>query len=109
MTTNTSSAKAEGLPEINRRRFLRDVAIAGAVATVATEAAASQPEMTPREQAIWHMRELERLAVEDGGNSTVVQVIASYGGQQDRKLLGIHYSGRLVDFGGMFAAEGGAA
>ena len=62
----------------------------------------------PREQAIWHMRELERLALEDGGSDIVVQVIASYDCPQGYKLLGVHFTGRLMDHDGMFAAKGGA-
>jgi hypothetical protein len=112
---NIVPATAEGLPTINRRSLLGNLtaltaasAVAGAVASTAATYEPAGPAMTRREKAIWHLRELERLAVEDGGSGIVVQLVAVYDGPRDCKLLGIHYTGRLMDRDGMFA-EGGAA
>lgn len=116
MTTNTSSTKAEGLPEINRRRFLMQTATAGAAIAVTTPAAtAAAPEMTPREQAIWHMRELERLALEDGAGAVAVTVVgrpAAWHGRgcySELKMIMINHHGVLRDDCRMFALKGGAS
>lgn len=97
---------------ITRRLFLRNSATAGAVAAtvaipVAVEAAA-EPEMTIRERAIWHMRELERLAMEDGASGAMVVLTgrpASYGKcgtYNGFKTLMIDHRGVINDYGGMF-------
>lgn len=106
MPNDATRATAEALPEISRRRFLLNTSMAGAaVAVAATPVAAAEPELTPHERAIWHLRELERLANEDGASNVVVQVIGSYSGNEDCRSLGIHYSGRLIDTQGMFAGK----
>ncbi|MFC3207397.1 twin-arginine translocation signal domain-containing protein [Aquamicrobium soli] len=92
---------------ITRRIFLRHTASAGVVAAVAAPVAAAEAEITPRKKALWHLRELERLAKVDGASNVVVQVIGSYTGNEDCRCLGIHYSGRLMDNKGMFAPKGG--
>lgn len=102
---DATRATAETVPEISRRRFLLNTTIAGAAVAIAVPVATAEPAMTPRERAIWHMRELERLVKEDGGNSIVVQALAAYGNRENYKLLGIIYTGRLVDYDGMFAGK----
>ena len=95
---------------ITRRLFLRNTAAAGAVAaTVAAPAVAAEPEMTIRERALWHMRELERLLFEDGADKAYVTVVGMYTSPDDCKLLGIYPGGRLGDRDGLFAQKGGAA
>jgi hypothetical protein len=115
-TNDATRAIEEALPKVTRRRFLRDVAIAGAIATAAAEAAAAEPEMTPREQAIWHMRELERLVIEDGARSAMVTVVGRHWTPDLHcKTLMIGMDGTFTDFDqeegrpAMFAAKGGAA
>lgn len=68
----------------------------------------AEREMTPREQAIWHMRELERLMRLDGAEKIHVAVIATYG-PGDLRGLAIQDSGKLHDPDNMFARKGGAA
>lgn len=114
--STTKSANAEGLPEINRRRLLGGIAAASAASAVAgaTAAAAAsyepaEPVTTPREQAIWHLRELERLVQEDGGWNTTVIVVASYTSHQDCRLISIRPNGELRCDDNMLASKGGAA
>ena len=109
MTNDATRATAEAMPEINRRRFLLNTATAGASLAVAAPAVAAEPEMTPREQAIWHLRELERLAREDGGSTVVVQLLSTYTCNEDVRMIGIHPSGRLTWDDNMFVPKGGAA
>ncbi len=66
------------------------------------------PEKTPREQAIWHLRELERLAQEDGGWDATVIVIAKYSSNQDCRMISIRPDGQLRCDDNMFAPKGGA-
>lgn len=104
---------------VTRRLFLRHTAAATAVAAtvaipVAVEAAA-EPEMTIRERAIWHMRELERLAMEDGASGAMVVLTgrpANYGScgtYPGFKTLMIDHRGVLLDCGGMFGGSGTTA
>ena len=97
---------------LTRRLFLRNGAVASAAAVtvaipIAVEAAA-EPEMTIRERAIWHMRELERLAMEDGASGAMVSLVgrpASYGNcgsYSGFKTLMIDHRGEFHDFDGMF-------
>jgi hypothetical protein len=65
--------------------------------------------MTPREQAIWHMRELERLIRADGGSRVVVQASGIYTSIEDCRFIGIHLSGRLTCDDNLFVPKGGAA
>ncbi len=70
----------------------------------------AQPTVSPREKAIWHMRELERLAFEDGAGSVAVFLVGlprRGGSYETTKMLAIHHSGRLDDADGMFAGIGG--
>ena len=95
---------------ITRRLFLRNTAAAGAVAaTVTAPVAAAEPEMTIRERAIWHMREIERLVREDGGETVVVQAIGTYTSNDDCRMIAIRPSGRLCCDDNMFARKGGEA
>jgi hypothetical protein len=115
---NPVQAAAEGLPEINRRRLLGGIvaasaasAVTGATAALAATTA-SAVAMTPRERAIWHMRELERLAKEDGAREAMVVVVGRfYRPDFHVKTLMIEKSAKLEDFGDrdFFASEGGAA
>ncbi|MGP2493527.1 twin-arginine translocation signal domain-containing protein [Mesorhizobium sp. PUT5] len=88
---------------ITRRIFLRHTAAAGAAVAVTAPAVAAEPEMSPRDQAIWHLRELERLLREDGGTAVTVMAVATYG--NDAKLIGIQHTRRLIDRDGMFASD----
>ena len=100
---------------ITRRLFLRNTAAAGAVAaTAAPPVVAAEPEMTIRERALWHMRELERLAIADGASAAMVLVVGrpanwgTRGTYTDLKTLSINHHGDLHDKDGMFS-EGGEA
>jgi hypothetical protein len=111
--TNTikSIFKGQGpdnrLTALSRRHFLTAAGPAVAAATVAVRATAAEPEMTPREQAWWHIRELERLIIADGGKRPLIVVHSDYG-HKDFRAIGINVRGSDVD-DGMFARKGGAA
>lgn len=79
MTNDATRATAETLPEINRRRFLLNTASVASAVAIVTPVNADEPEMTPYEQAIWHIRELERLIAEDGGSHPIILVQGKYG------------------------------
>lgn len=70
---------------------------------------AAEPQRSPHEQAIWHIRELERLIAEDGGIATYVAVMGHYRKSkrghaiQCRAIMS--HDGRLNDVDGMFAAQ----
>lgn len=98
---------------ITRRLFIRNTAAVGAVgATVAAPAAVeAAPERTLHEQAIWHIRELERLTLEDGALDCHIFVGGHYseyieGRTRDVRAISLH-RGRLVDKDGMFVMKGG--
>lgn len=100
---------------ITRRLFIRNTAAVGAVgAAVATPAAVdAAPERTPHEQALWHIRELERLVFEDGALDCHIFVGGHYseyieGRTRDVRAISLHRGG-LVDKDGLFAAKGGEA
>ncbi len=104
------------MKNITRRIFLRDTVTAGAAIAVVAPATAAEPEMTPREQAIWHMRELERLAIEDGARSAMVTFVGRYWEPDfSCKTFMIDKDGTFIDFDqkeglpAMFAPKGGAA
>lgn len=60
---------------ITRRIFLRSTAAAGAIGAAGVEASqASTSVMSPREQALWHLRELEKLTIASGAASAFVMV-----------------------------------
>lgn len=98
---------------ITRRLFIRNTAAVGAVgATVATPAAVdAAPERTPHEQALWHIRELNRLIREDGGIATYIAVMGHYGkyvgGRATECRAIMSHDGRLNDVDGMFVMKGG--
>lgn len=97
------------MERITRHLFLRDTAAVGAAVAIAAPAAAAEPEMTPREKVIWHMRELERLAKEDGAREATVWVVGRfYEPNFHCKTLAIDKSGDLLDFGtaGFFMPKG---
>lgn len=80
---------------ITRRLFIRNAAAVCAVgATVTAATVEAAPERTPHEQAIWHIRELERLIAEDGGSKPIIFVQGKYGPSDYRALC-------LTDEGGM--------
>ena len=113
---NTSvRAAAEGM-SITRRLFLRNTASASAaIAAVAIPTVAAEPQMSARDRAIWHMRELERLAIEDGAGSAMVMVVGRpWGGAsayEHCKTLMLDKHGNVDDFGDcdFLAQKGGAA
>lgn len=98
---------------ITGRIFLRHTA-AGAAVAVTAPAVAAEPEMSPRERAIWHMEELERLVLADGATAVTIIVCGhDYDGITDLshgKSMGLHPGGKRTSSGGMFAADmtGGA-
>ena len=109
MTNDATRATATVLPEISRRRFLLNTTMAGAAVAVAAPVAAAEPEMTVRDRAIWHMRELESLVRDDGGWDIAVMVIAKYASHQDCRMISVRPSGLLTCDDNMFAVKGGAA
>lgn len=62
-------AAAEALPQINRRRFLLNTAVAGAAVAVAAPVVAETASLTPQKQIEFHLRELKRLLDETFGPS----------------------------------------
>ncbi len=113
MTNDATRATAKALPEINRRRFLLNTASVASAVAIVTPVNADEPEMTPREQAIWHMRELERLATEDGAAQVAVIISArkDFLDHSDQQLLMIDCRGNIDDRHAtrLFEAKGGAA
>lgn len=98
------------LSKITRRLFLSNTAAAGVVTVAAPGAAeAAAPRMTVHERALWHLKELERLALEDGASEVSVIVCGHrYGGISGTdhcKAIALH-PGRMVDRDGMFASNG---
>ena len=109
--TDTVRASGEAMPAINRRNFLRTSVAAGAAIAVAAPVVAAEPEMTPHEKAVWHMRELERLAIEAGA-AKVTMIVIGYQDlaiRSDAKSMMIDFQGNLRDDDDMFAPKGGAA
>jgi hypothetical protein len=94
---------------VSRRLFLRHTATVGAVAaTASVPEAQAEPVRTPREQAIWHLRQLEQLTRETGAKKVHAVVLGDYG-RGDCRALAIQDSGKLVDREDMFTPKGGAA
>lgn len=95
---------------ISRRLFLRSTAAAGAVGAVATPAVAAELRLSPRDQALWHMRELERLAKEAGASSAAIIVAGrgqfNGGNPNEHRLMMIDHSGKIDEKDSMF--EGAA-
>ncbi len=72
---------------ITRRLFILNAAAVGAAgATITAATAEAAPERTPYEQAVWHIRELERLIAEDGGINPIILVQGTYGPRDFRAL-----------------------
>lgn len=95
---------------ITRRLFLRNTAAAGAVGTsIAAPAVAAKPEMSDRDKAIWHMREIERLILGSGADAVHIAAIGTYGHHSNVRLIGIHYEGHVMDRDGVFAPKGDVA
>lgn len=94
------------MDKITRRLFLRTSAVAGAAVAIAAPVVAAETEITPLEQAWWHIRELERLAIEDGGKEICIIVQAGYGPENFRGM-GVNAYGSPVN-SGMFASRGEA-
>ncbi|MBN9066719.1 MAG: hypothetical protein J0H60_09700 [Rhizobiales bacterium] len=114
--TDTARASGEAMPKINRRSFLRTSIAASTVVAVAAPVAAAEPVMTTRELAIWHMRELERLAIEDGARSAMVTLVGRfYDPDFDCRTFMIDIRGEFIDFDAiegrpaLFAPKGGEA
>lgn len=115
MTNDATRASATALPEISRRHFLTKAATAGAAVAVAAPVVASEPEIPlltrlhehyeeasrPRELAIWHMRELERLAHNDGADEAMVTVVGRFHTPKFhcKTLLLCHRDSSIDDFG----------
>jgi hypothetical protein len=113
MPNTLVQAAAEGLPKITRRLFLRNTAAVAGVATIATVAVADEaplPTRTAKEEAIWHLRELERLLKEDGAKRYVVMVVGNnYSDGHGAKCIQITEDAFRDDDSGMFAPKGGDA
>lgn len=90
---------------ITRRLFLRQSAAVGAVGAVATVPAAAEPELTPWKWALWHMRELERLAIEDGARSAMSTFTGLRYPDASSKSLIFQTDEPLWDKQGMFGGE----
>lgn len=92
---------------INRRAAL------GGVAAVSFGASASmaQPAMSPREAALWHMRELERLVIADGAVTTGIIVCGHYrnGAKQEGTKVLIVRNGVVTYADDDMLAHGGEA
>lgn len=87
---------------VTRRLFIRNAAAAGAVgATVAAATVEAAPVLTRHEQAIWHIRELERLIREDGGSLPLIFVQGRYG-PSDLGALCLNLEGEMKDDGDIF-------
>lgn len=111
MTRNRTRASAEGLPEINRRRFLFNTASAGAMMASATVPAMAVQPVDPKERIAAAVRELEAAMTDymvgrsgywqacliQGDNGRVTRVVARFGGED------------ILDRDGKPAAEGGAS
>ncbi|WP_147307496.1 hypothetical protein [Mesorhizobium sp. GR13] len=61
---------------------------------------------TPHEQAIWHMRELERLALGDGAETAVIFACGLHYKGGETRSLQIHHTKQLIDRDGMFRHAG---
>ena len=92
---------------ITRRLFLSQSAAAAAVGDVVAAPAAAEPELMPREWALWHMRELEQLAKADGAGEVCIILSGrpSEGGYTEMKMLILKHDGSLIDEEGMFGGE----
>lgn len=91
---------------ISRRLFLRNTAASSAVGAVATQAVAADVSLSPRDQALWHMRELERLAKEAGASSAAIIVAGrgqfNGGNPNEHRLMMINHSGEIDEKDSMF-------
>lgn len=96
---------------LTRRLFLRNTAAIGAAGVAATVPAnaipavatwVSEEPMSLRDQAIWHMRELERLAIEDGAQSALIAFTGQRYPDASSKTLIMQSNMDLWDEQGMF-------
>lgn len=100
---------------ITRRLFLRTTAAGAASAAVtAPVVAEAQRPMTRHEQAIYHIRELERLTYEDGSLDCHIFVCGHYdeyveGRTRDVRMIGIWSNGVIKDPDRMFRSDGAAS
>lgn len=101
-TTEAAPVTGTPLPKIGRRAEMARQAQLSAFIDKVME---PQLLMTPREQAIWHLRELEQLLRDDGGKEITVTAIGTYSSNEDCRLIGIHYSGRLTCDDNMFVGK----
>jgi len=97
---------------LTRRLFLRNTAAASAICVVPVTAAsvaspAPEPVRSPKEQAIWHLRELERLVKADGASRYVVTVVGNgYGDHRRAQTIQITQEGFFDEgVGEMFAGD----
>lgn len=107
-------AGSEALPQINRRTFLRHgaaVSITATVTAVPAVVAEAAPARTTLETVMWHLREIERLTIEDGATRYCVMVVGNdYPDGLGAKSILVNEGGDLLGpTKGMFAAEGGDA
>ncbi|OBQ72242.1 hypothetical protein [Mesorhizobium loti] len=60
------------------------------------------PVPSPRDRAIWHLRELERLVLASGAGAVSILSVGINYPDGSSKLIGINVNdGRLMDFDGM--------
>lgn len=107
-------AAAEGLPAINRRTFLRQGAAVGITAAgigVPAVVAEAAPARTTLETVMWHLREIERLTIEDGATRYCVIVVGNdYPDRLGARCLQLTEDGSIPGpTKGMFQPKGGDA
>lgn len=100
---------------ITRRLFLRSVPPAVAAGTVVaipviaeanTETPRNEVRKSRHEQAVWHIRELERLIFEDGATTARV-IVMGEGYPEGQRIRAIHVHPNIfVDDAGLFRAGG---
>lgn len=92
---------------MDRRTFLRGAPVLGLAVAVPVVAELAK---SPRELAVWHMRELERLAKADGAEEVMVVVTGRFFVPDFHcKTLMTDRSGKLNDFGSPEFLPGTAA
>lgn len=96
---------------LSRRLFISGTAASALGGSV--DPAKAAPLLSPREQALWHMRELERLTLESGAGEACIVVMGSKGAFSKCKALSLTLCGQIIDQGlfqsGEPAVEGGAS
>jgi len=104
---------------INRRILLGAMAALPASAGSATPLASLEAQdlspaaraPSPRDQAVWHLRELERLMLATGAGAVSVMAVGIHypGRTRSGKLIGINHDGSLMDFDGVLDGRGPAS